>query len=391
MTPPPLFTPAFVGLSVASLCNAMIFYLLVPTMASHAVDAFDATPVEAGALASIFFIGALVARLFGGWLVDRFGSRQVALAAAGFYVATTAAYLLAPTLPATMVVRVLNGVGFGLLSSALISGVMLTLPAGRRAEGAGWFSASLSLAIGLGPWLALTLSASVGMTWVFVAAVGAALLALLLVWLFRAGLPTRLTDAGPPPRLQFGSLLDSRALGMGTVMLIGGFAYSAILAFLDPATRGTDLATAASWFFLVYAAVVLGWRPVAGRLQDTVGEGRVLAPALLLFSGVMAVVAGAGTGWVLLLASALLGLTWGTMSTGGQAAVVSRVPRDRTGAAVATYFFMLDLGTGLGPILLGLLVGDLGYRGVFWVAAGCALLALPVYLADLRRHRARSV
>lgn len=381
-----LFTPAFVGLSLANFCNAVIFYLLVPAMASHAVAAFGATPVEAGTLASIFFIGALLARLFGGWLVDRFGSRQVALSASLFYVITTGAYLLSPTLWVMMAVRLLNGVGFGLLGSALVAGVMLTLPAGRRAEGAGWFSVGISLAVGVGPWLALTLAGTVGMTWVFLAALAASVVGFTLLVTFRRGLPTRSVVGAPPP-LAVRSLLDSRALGMGLVMLLGGFAYSAILAFLDPATQNTELAAAAAWFFLAYAIVVLLWRPVAGLLQDRIGEAPLLVPCVALFGIAMAMVAGAQTSWVLLAAAALLGVGWGTLTTGGQAAVVSRVPRERTGAAIATFFFMLDLGTGLGPIVFGALVPTVGFVGVFWAAAGLAFLALPVYVVDLRRSR----
>lgn len=391
MTQQPLFTPAFIGLSVANFCNAMIFYLLVPAMASHAVAAFGASPVEAGTLASIFFIGALVARLFAGWLTDRWGPRRIAILGSLFYVVTTAAYLVSPTLLVMMGVRVLNGIGFGLVGSALVSGVMLALPAGRRAEGAGWFSVGISVAIGLGPWLALTIAGStLGMHGVFVAAVIACSLGLLLIVAFRGGLPGRNADAAGPAPLALGSLLDRRAMGMGTIMLLGGFAYSVILAFLDPATRGTDLAAAASWFFLVYAVVVLGWRPAAGKLQDKFGEGVLLVPALVVFALAMAVVAGASMAWVLLLGALLLGFSWGTITTGGQAAVVSRVPRERTGAAIATHFFMLDLGTGLGPIVLGGLVPALGFAGVFWVAAGLTLLALPVYIADLRRARRHS-
>ena len=115
----------------------------------------------------------------------------------------------------------------------------------------------------------------------------------------------------------------------------------------------------------------------------------MIAPALLGFAVAMGVVASAQAGWWLLAGAAALGLTWGTMTTGGQAAIVSRVPRDRTGAAVATHFFMLDAGTGVGPILFGFLVPTIGYRGVFWVGAGLALLALPVYLRDLSTHRRR--
>lgn len=378
------------GLAVANFCSAMIFYLLVPAMASHAAEAFGASAVEGGALASIFFIGALGARLFSGWLTDRFGPRHLALAAGAFYVVTTAAYLLAPTLGVMMVVRLLNGIGFGLMGSALISGMMMSLPGGRRAEGAGWFSVGISVAIGLGPWLALTLAEGpFGMRIVFVAAIVAAALGFALVVVFRHGLPTREPDAGPPPAFSPGSLLDRRALGMGTVVLLGGFAYSAVLTLLDPATRGTELAPTASVFFLVYAVVVLGWRPAAGTLQDRLGEGRLLVPSLAGFIVAMALVAWASTPWLLLAAAVLLGFTWGTVTTGGQAAVVSRVPRERTGAAVATHFFMLDLGTGLGPILLTNLVAGVGYTGVFWAATAVSALALPVYLADLRRFSRR--
>ncbi|NLH68692.1 MAG: MFS transporter, partial [Brooklawnia sp.] len=38
-----LFTPTFIGLAVANFCNAMIFFLLVPTMAGYAADEFGAS------------------------------------------------------------------------------------------------------------------------------------------------------------------------------------------------------------------------------------------------------------------------------------------------------------------------------------------------------------
>ena len=153
-----LFTPTFIGLAVANFCNAMIFYLLVPTMAGYAADEFGASPAVGGALASIFFVGGLSARLLSGWLVDRLGSRSLARVAAVGYLITTAAYLVAPGLAAMFVVRLLNGVGFGLLGSALTTGVMMTIPPQRRSEGSGWFGVGLSISIGVGPFLALTLA-----------------------------------------------------------------------------------------------------------------------------------------------------------------------------------------------------------------------------------------
>ena len=51
---------------------------------------------------------------------------------------------------------------------------------------------------------------------------------------------------------------------------------------------------------------------------------------------------------------------------------------------------MLDLGTGVGPIVLGLLIAPWGYPTVFWVGAALALVALPVYLSDERAARSAS-
>ena len=176
-----LFTPTFIGLAVANFCNAMIFYLLVPTMAGYAADEFGASPAVGGALASIFFVGGLSARLLSGWLVDRLGSRSLARVAAVGYLITTAAYLVAPGLAAMFVVRLLNGVGFGLLGSALTTGVMMTIPPQRRSEGSGWFGVGLSISIGVGPFLALTLARGPGgMRAVFLTALGSAALAVVL-------------------------------------------------------------------------------------------------------------------------------------------------------------------------------------------------------------------
>lgn len=391
MTKQRLWTPTFVGLSVANFGSSMIFYLLVPTMATYATDAFGATAIEGGTLASSFFIGALVARLISGAAVDRFGSRNLALAAAAIYLLSTAAYLMAPTLAATLAVRLLNGFGFGLFSSSLTSGVMLTLPPNRRGEGAGWFGIGISVSVGLGPFLALTLTKGpLGMRGVFLAALGCAALAFGLVATLGRGLP------GPPAATGaqghdgapvWRTLLDRRALGLGVVVMFAAFGYSGILTFLDLATVGTDLAPAASLFFLVYSAVVLIGRPTTGRLQDTFGEYRVLGPALVLMVVGVALVAAASHGFVLLTAAALLGLGWGSITSGGQAAAASRVPRERTGAGVATFFFLLDLGTGVGPIVLGALVAPFGYRGVFVAGTLSATVALAIYASMFIRSR----
>lgn len=383
-----LWTPTFIGLVVANFCNSMIFYLLVPTMASYAADSYGASPTVGGALASVFFIGALAARLISGALVTHLGPRRLALAASVGYLVTTVGYLLAPSLAATFLVRAINGFGFGLLGSALASGVMMIIPLRRRSEGAGWFGAGLAIAIGLGPFLGLQLVGSLGITAVFWAAVVCAGLACAILLAIRAGLPGPTSPERAVPT-SWRTLLERRVLGLGVVMLLCGIVNSSVITFIDPATRGTPLAEVASWFFLIYAGVVLVWRPVGGVLQDRVGERAILGPCLAMLAISLGLLAAAQHPAMIIAAAAAFGLGWGTLTSGGQAAAVSRATPERTGAAIATFFFALDMGTGLGPILLGPLVEPYGYRLVFALAAVIAAITVPLYLRDATRAQHR--
>ena len=55
---------------------------------------------------------------------------------------------------------------------------------------------------------------------------------------------------------------------------------------------------------------------------------------------------------------------------------------------VSTYFFMVDVGTGLGPVLLGWLVAATSYRTMYAVSAILVALAAVLYhLVHGRRPR----
>ncbi|WP_162873024.1 MFS transporter [Austwickia chelonae] len=52
---------------------------------------------------------------------------------------------------------------------------------------------------------------------------------------------------------------------------------------------------------------------------------------------------------------------------------------DRIGLATSTFFLLFDVGTGVGPMLLGVLVTSAGYRGMCAVLAVVVLAAIPLY------------
>ena len=76
---PKIFTPTYIMGWIVNFLQFLIFYSLITVMALFVVTEFQASNAMGGFAASSFIIGAVVARLFTGYVVDRLGSRQITL------------------------------------------------------------------------------------------------------------------------------------------------------------------------------------------------------------------------------------------------------------------------------------------------------------------------
>ncbi len=387
---PQLWTPLFVLLTVANLCVSFTFYVLVATLSRFAVLAYDASPAEAGLVSSIFFLGAMVARLFAGRALVALGIRTVLVASLLALLVTCLAYFLTTAMASMLLIRVLHGIAYGFSATALASAVMTRVPASRRGEGSGWFTSGMALATGVAPFVGMLLAGGpAGQDAVFAVTIGCCIVALTATLAVVKTVPTggvRQDSARRPPDRTRG-LIEARALPIGAVVGLCALPFAAILAFLGSYAVERGLEGVASTYFLVYAGVILVSRPVAGVVQDRHGDDVVTIP-LIVSLALGSVLTGLAPGPVwLLVAGALLGLGYGTLTSVGQAIAVTAVGPERVGLGVSSYFLLVEVGTGLGPVVLGLLAGPIGYGGMFVAGAGVTVLALIAYLALVRRPR----
>ena len=144
----------------------------------------------------------------------------------------------------------------------------------------------------------------------------------------------------------------------------------------------------ASFFFVVYAVATFVTRPFTGKLFDRKGDRVVMVPALIAFIVGMGLLATVYRPAAMLVAAALLGFGVGTVQASGLALAVRIAPDDRLGLANSTFYILLDVGVGLGPLLLGLVQPLWGYQGLFAAMAGVAVVALAAYLAVSRKGAA---
>lgn len=406
-----LWTRDFIVGTAVNFTLLVNYYMLMVVMTSYAMDAYAAPASLAAFCASVFIVGTLFARFVSGPLISRVNRKLVLGVGVACEIAFTCLYLTDSSIAALMVIRFLHGVAYGCCSTTISTVVTGGVPTSRKGEGVGYFMLSVTLGAALGPFAGIFFSNSFGFHALFIAAACVSVASLLLIMALRvpqAPARKRQREGQPerPERLErsesqrqgkgahhahfsLSSFIERSVLPISAVCGVIFFGYSSLLTFLTPFATERDLMGAASIFFIVYAASMFVTRPFTGRAFDRRGASFVMVPAFVLFAVGMLVLALSTTDWMVLAAALLLGYGVGTVQSCGLALAVRHVGDERLSLANSTFYICLDVGVGVGPLLLGLLVPALGYANLYVCMAGVGLAALALF-ALVNRHMSTS-
>src|SRR5699024_4908482 len=172
----------------------------------------------------------------------------------------------------------------------------------------------------------------------------------------------------------------------GSVMLLAGPAYAAALVFLAGYAAEHGHAPTASRFFVAFAVASLGARLFVVRLQATPAYNAVIFPVLACDTAGHILLARQPAMAAIVLAGVLIVLGFGSLMPCLQAITVKSVPMNRVPVATASFFLLLDAGSGVGPVILGALYPLTGGSGMFLVCAGLVVAAIGVYIG-VHGHR----
>ncbi|MGM9924439.1 MAG: MFS transporter [Bacillus sp. (in: firmicutes)] len=385
-----LWTKEFLIVSGINFILTLMFFLLMVTIASYAKTEFDAPTSTAGLVSSIFIIGTLIGRLGTGRVISDLGTKKTLWIGLICFALTSLLYFFVFNLGFLLANRLLQGITVGIASTATGTIIAQILPPSRKGEGIGYYSLSAILATAIGPFVGiLFMKLDNGFFWIFVMNVALSIVCLVIYALARIDVPMIPAGGKGEAKGSFISkFIEPRALPISFIALLIGFSYSGVMSFLSFYAEEVHLVSAASYFFLVYAIIVVLSRPFTGKLLDLKGANIVSYPCLLLFAVGMLLFSQATAGWMLLLAAALIGFGYGNFNSVAQAVAVKVTPPHRFGLATSTYFILFDLGLGIGPYLLGFVVPHTGYRTVFLWMVAVIIVSIPIYyLLHGRRDR----
>ena len=371
-TQPRLWTRDMILLLGSTFLMWSSFYFLLPVLPLYVVQRLGGTPAQVGLQMAVLGVLSVPARLFSGWACDRWGRRAVQLLFLAFFCVVMFSYNLATTFGILLLVRLVHGLPFGGGTTAGQVVASDLVPASRRGEGIGYYVLVGTLAMAMGPTLALTLLHRGDFGRVFVVAGLLALAALLLAWAIRHP-PVR----NPAARFSLAGLFEPRVLWVSMVGLFIALSYSAVVSFVSLYAQELGVANAGI-FFTLYAVGMAIIRPAAGRIFDRRGPGLVMAGGLPLLALSYLALALWRTQAGYLAGGLFFGLGYGAVIPTLQAMAVNLVAPVRRGAANATLYAIFDGGMSIGPYLNGLLAEAGGYSTMY--LAGAALLVVPAGL-----------
>jgi MFS family permease len=286
------------------------------------------------------------------------------------------------SLPLLFGMRLLLGCAEALFFVGALTAISDMAPEDRRGEAISFFSLSLYLGIGIGPFIgeaALGVEERYPLVWLIAAGVSAvAALLALRVTETRVAEPPGIDAAAPYRRL-----IHPSGLLPGFVLLCGGAAMAGFFAFLPlyALALGDD---GSRLYLAVFAGIVVISRILGAKLPDRIGARR-LSTASMLVSGIgMALMWGWATPDGLLVGTAIFALGVAFTLPALSSLAVRGLPPSERGAAVATFSAFLDIAFGLGPVTFGAVVAFTGFTGGFAFGAMLAVTGALVLLGFSR-------
>ncbi|MBS7578334.1 MULTISPECIES: MFS transporter [unclassified Enterococcus] len=376
-----LFNRGFISITIINFIVYLVYYLLMVIMAVIAQNNLHASLGQAGLASGIYIIGTLLARLLIGKKLELIGRKAILRYGALFYLITTIAYLYIPTISMLYLVRLLNGFGYGTVSTATNAIVTAYIPKSRHGEGINYYGLSTSLAAAIGPFIGMILLNYTDFRFIIIFSIILVFLTTIACFIF----PVKNIQLSKEHRATlnqwtFDSFIEKKVIFIASMAFLMGLSYSSVLAFLSSYVKVINLVVVSSFFFVVYALVITFTRPFSGKIFDAYGEKYVMYPSYLFLTGGLFLLSITNSGWMLLVSGGLIGLGYGTFMSNGQAVCLKTVTDNhRIGIALSTYFIGLDLGLGVGPYILGELRSFLSFQEIYLVAGILPIICIVLY------------
>jgi MFS family permease len=336
---------------------------------------------EIGVLIGVYNISALIFRLLVGLGLRRFSAKTIMMSGALLFAITFFACLVVRPFWPFFILRFFQGSAFSLLDTASLAFVVGIIPLAYRGQGLATFMVAITLALALAPAFGMFIINHYDFTSLFLVCSGLSLCAFFFSWKLKG--PYRVRPEQGPASAS-GSVLELKIVTPAIAGFLYNLLWGAVIAFvpLYAIKKGVNNP---GYFFSSVAVMIIVGRVAGARILDTYSKEKVIL-TFILVSMIAMILLSISKNLPMFIA---VGLIWGTGCAFFFPAIMAYAfdyAGSSGGPAVGTYRAVVDLGTALGPAVMGIIVSLTGYPVMFLCLAFTCLVNLSYFQFYLRRR-----
>ena len=353
----------------------------MPTLPIYLTSTLNLPDSKVGIVLSAYTAAALLARLFAGYMVDKYSRKRLLMLSLMLFASTFGGYMLVTTVVAFVVLRFLHGMAWGLTSVSSNTVAIDIIPSARRGQGIGYYGFCANLSMALAPWVATEIYDA----WGYYVLVGSCLACGFASFLVSTFIKTKSRPKAVEERVvSLDRFILVRALPIGLNLMLCAVSYGMIVSY--GVLYGREVNIQNTGLLFLFMAVGIGTsRILAGRHVD---KGRIHVVALLsqaLLTIALVVFSLVHSVYVFCGMALLNGIAFGSMVPAFQTLFVNMAHHNQRGTANSTYLTSFDVGIGTGMLLGGFIASVSDLATAYFVGGMLSLIAIPYYYYISRR------
>ena len=357
-----ILTRDFVLCFFAQFTFSSVFYILIPTLPIY-LSRLGAKEAEIGVLIGVFSVSSLAFRPIVGKALLKIPERRFMIVGTLFFASSSVAYLFAPPFWPLLAVRVFQGIGLAFFSTASFTLLANIIPEANRGRIISYFYVSINFAFALGPYFGMLLINRFDFPFnfevLFLVCAGLSLCCLFITLKLKKiqGLP--IADLS----LQKQSFLSLDALPPAIIASIITITWGAMTAFfpLYALKKGVENP---GLFFAAFAITLILVRGLGGKILDTYSREKVILPCLFNLIVSMPILAFSSTLPMFILVAIIWGIGSAFLFPSLLAYTIDLAGSNR-GPAMGTFTALIDLGAGMGAVIMGVILQLTNYTVMF--------------------------
>ena len=354
-----------------------VFHILVPTIPIY-LSKSGSTEVEIGILIGALGISSLVLRPIVGKKLSQIREKKFMLAGAILFAVTSIAYILTPPFWPFLLVRVFQGIGTAFFFTASIALITHITPEAYRGQSLGYFFLSFNISMALAPIIGMFLINRFSFNVLFSVCTALSLCSLWIASKLSQKQPESIAPLPTEVRSSFGFKALSPILLYFMVHMIFG----ALMAFFPLYAINQGVANP-GLFFTAYAFVMISGRVFGGRVFDIQKREKVILPCIIAFILAMTLLAFSKSLGMFILVAVIAAAGHAFLVPSLFAYVLDLVGTSH-GTAIGWLTAMGDLGLGLGPMIMGVVLRLTDFPTMFLSLALTGLIGFAYFYFFVR-------